>query len=330
MGAAAKPANEEQRLAALRALEILDTPAEPGFDRVTNLVSRLLDVPMALVSFVDVERQWFKSCIGLDSTEAPREHAFCAHAILAPDVLEVPDATRDDRFRDNPLVTGAPYVRAYVGAPLVTRDKQRVGTLCAIDTRTRDFTPEQLASLVDLAAIVVDELELRRVQRQLAEMARTDELTKLPNRRAMRDRLDLLAAEAARGRKFTVTIADIDFFKKVNDTHGHSIGDEVLVAVATSLQGAIRKSDLVARMGGEEFCIVQTDVDPDLAVMLADRLRASVAAIVEPVAVTASFGIVHSSVSTNPDEMLELADAALYRAKANGRNRVERAQPVTS
>jgi diguanylate cyclase (GGDEF)-like protein len=326
MGAAPKPANEDQRLAALRALEILDTPAEPGFDRVTNLVSRLLDVPMALVSFIDVERQWFKSCIGIDVSETAREHAFCAHAILAADVFEVPDATRDDRFRDNPLVTGAPYVRAYVGAPLVTREKQRVGTLCAIDTRPRDFTPEQLASLVDLAAIVVDELELRRMQKQLTELARTDELTKLPNRRAMRDRLDLLATEAARGRKFTVTIADIDFFKKVNDTHGHGVGDEVLVAVATALQVSIRKSDLVARMGGEEFCIVQTDVDPDLAMILAERLRLAVAAVALPVAVTASFGVVHSSISTNPDEMLELADAALYRAKANGRNRVERAE----
>jgi diguanylate cyclase (GGDEF)-like protein len=150
----------------------------------------------------------------------------------------------------------------------------------------------------------------------------TDELTGLPNRRTLRERLELLSAEAARGRRFTVAIADIDHFKRVNDTHGHGVGDQVLVAVGRALRAAIRRSDLAARTGGEEFCVIQTDVDVALMQLLTERLRAAIAAIHEPLAVTASFGVCHSSVATDPEAILEAADAALYRAKRSGRNRV--------
>jgi diguanylate cyclase (GGDEF)-like protein len=136
------------------------------------------------------------------------------------------------------------------------------------------------------------------------------------------DRLELLAAEARRGRRFSLAIVDIDHFKRVNDTHGHAVGDRVLVGVAQALRDAVRRSDLVARLGGEEFCVVQTDVDPDLMAMLTERLRTTIETSIRPIAVTASFGVCHSSVSMVPGEMLVKADGALYMAKRAGRNRV--------
>jgi diguanylate cyclase (GGDEF)-like protein/PAS domain S-box-containing protein len=167
VGAAPIPPDESARLAALARYEILDTPTEPAFDRLTRLAARLLDVPIALVSLVDEERQWWKARLGLPGVETPRDDAFCAHAILGREPLVVADAARDERFARNPLVTGAPHIRAYAGAPLVTPDGHRIGTLCVIDRRPRDFSPEQVAVLADLSSLVMDELELR-LQRRLA------------------------------------------------------------------------------------------------------------------------------------------------------------------
>jgi phosphoribosyl 1,2-cyclic phosphodiesterase/CheY-like chemotaxis protein len=152
------PQDEEQRLLALHSMQVLDTPAEERFDRYTRIAAGLFDVPIALVSLVDRERQWFKSRHGLDATETPRETAFCAHAILARAALQVPDALQDPRFADNPLVTGAPRVRFYAGAPLAAADGSLVGTLCLIDQRARHLDEQQLGLLRDLADLVEAEL----------------------------------------------------------------------------------------------------------------------------------------------------------------------------
>jgi GAF domain-containing protein len=128
------PSNEEHRLATLRSLGILDTSHEERFDRVTRMSKRLFDVPIALVSLVDESRQWFKSSAGLDTLETPRDIAFCGHAILDENIFHVPDATKDPRFADNPLVTGPPDIRFYAGRPLHAPNGDRMGTLCIIDT----------------------------------------------------------------------------------------------------------------------------------------------------------------------------------------------------
>ncbi len=155
------PEDETERLAALLNYAILDTPPEENFDRITRIASHVLKVPMCLVSLVDAERQWFKSKYGLDADETPRDVAFCAHAIMMDDVMVVPDATKDSRFRDNPLVQGEPNIRFYAGAPLKSWSGHNVGTLCVIDQQPRQPTPEQQEILEDLAKIVVDEMELR-------------------------------------------------------------------------------------------------------------------------------------------------------------------------
>ncbi|MEM9666298.1 MAG: ATP-binding protein [Bacteroidota bacterium] len=156
------PVDEAERLHALRAYEVLDTPPEEAFDRVTHLAARIFGVPISLVSLVEEDRQFFKACVGLDVNETPRSVSFCAHAILDDGVMVVEDAHEDPRFADNPVVTGAPHVRFYAGAPLEVRPGVRFGTLCIIDRVPRRFNDADREMLKDLAAVVVDALSLRK------------------------------------------------------------------------------------------------------------------------------------------------------------------------
>ncbi|MBW3638124.1 MAG: PAS domain S-box protein, partial [Armatimonadetes bacterium] len=162
---------ENARLNELRRYNILDTPPEEAFDRITNLAARAFDVPIALISLVDTNRQWFKSCYGLGFSQTGRDVSFCSRAIEGDEVLVIPDATLDPRFADNPLVTGETHIRFYAGAPLQTSQGLALGSLCIMDTRPRQFSTEQRATLTDLAAIVVDELELRLAAQELEREA---------------------------------------------------------------------------------------------------------------------------------------------------------------
>ncbi|WP_439609533.1 GAF domain-containing protein [Hydrogenophaga sp.] len=158
MTAAPLPRNEAKRLDALRSLLILDTPPEERFDRISAFAAKEFDVPIALVSMVDRDRQWFKSTIGIEMCETPRDVSFCAHAITKSATLVVPDALRDPRFADNPLVVGHPYIRFYAGAGLRLPYGQVVGTLCIMDRRPREFDKLDVAILGGLRDLVVDEL----------------------------------------------------------------------------------------------------------------------------------------------------------------------------
>ena len=163
------PDNEAQRLAALREYRILDTAAEQSYDDITALAAYLCDVPITMVSLVDESRQWFKSKLGLNQRETPRDVAFCAHAILQSEPLIVRDALKDIRFADSALVTRSPHIRFYAGFPLASPEGFALGTLCAIDRKPRQLSAEQKRAMQALSRQVMALLELRRVSAGLAE-----------------------------------------------------------------------------------------------------------------------------------------------------------------
>jgi GAF domain-containing protein len=158
MSVAPIPSNDQARLRALYELLILDTPPEQRFDRIVAFAAQEFDMPMVLLTLVDSERQWFKAKVGMDVCETSRDSAFCAHAILTPETMEVRDALKDPRFVDNPLVVGEPHIRFYAGAPLEVKPGLRLGTLCLIDRVPRQLDRTDLAILDSLRDLVVAEL----------------------------------------------------------------------------------------------------------------------------------------------------------------------------
>jgi signal transduction histidine kinase len=170
---------EADRLAALRRYDVLDTPPEEQFERIVRLAARWFDVPISLVTLLSENRLWFKACKGLDRCETSREVSFCKHNIYDEEVLVVEDATQDPRFRDNPMVTGPPGIRFYAGAPLIAPGGHVVGSLCVVDTEPRDAGSMNFDALKDMAAIVVDELELRASNEKLeARRRQVQDLTR--------------------------------------------------------------------------------------------------------------------------------------------------------
>lgn len=157
----AKPENEQERLGALRSLQILDTLPEDAFDEITNYAATRFNVPIALISLIDANRQWFKSCVGLAASETGRDVSFCGHAILENKTFIIPDALADSRFADNPLVVGPPYIRFYAGAQLITLEGYRIGTLCLIDQKPRHLNDREVEELEELARRVMLRLKLR-------------------------------------------------------------------------------------------------------------------------------------------------------------------------
>jgi GAF domain-containing protein len=212
------PPDEPERLEALEQYDILDTDPEQAYDDLTLLASHICKAPIALVSLVDSDRQWFKSRVGLEASETHRDFAFCAHAIVAEGTMVVNDATRDERFARNPLVLGDPEIRFYAGAPLRVPGGRALGTLCVIDRVPRELTPEQQAALEALSRQVVAQLELRRRIRELQQYSARDPLTGVFNRGYFDT---MLPVELERSKRYddptSLLLLDVDRFKQIND-----------------------------------------------------------------------------------------------------------------
>ena len=264
------PENDDQRLDTLHSLNILDTPAEERFDRLTRLAKRLFDVPISLITLVDRERQWFKSNQGLDITETSRDISFCGHTILGDVPFIINDTTKDDRFVDNPFVINNPNVRFYAGHPLHYLKDSTIGTLCIMDNRPRNFDEDDIRLLKDLA--VLAERELMEIQ-----LATVDELTKISNRRGFlsiaQNSLELCNRKRI---PLTLVFLDLDQFKRINNNHGHAEGDRVLTAIAQTMKETIRDSDVYGRIGSDEFAILLTDTTIIAAKAVIARFRQAI------------------------------------------------------
>ena len=245
-----EPEDEPIRIEMLNSLAILDTPPEERFDRLTRLAKRVFDVPIAVVGFVDQDRQWFKSAQGLEVKQTSRDISFCGHTILRDDILVIPDATADERFADNPLVTNEPYIRFYAGCPIRAPDGSKLGSLCIMDQTPRQPSKDDLDSLADLAAIAEREFSV-------CQMATTDELTHIANRRGFmllaQHRMNLCVRENI---TLTLVYMDLNKFKSINDRLGHDEGDHALRVFADHLKQTFRDSDLIGRLGGDEFVVL--------------------------------------------------------------------------
>tara|TARA_R110002049_G_scaffold302103_1_gene494693 strand:+ start:279 stop:1241 length:963 start_codon:yes stop_codon:yes gene_type:complete len=309
------PQNEQERLESLRALNLLDTLSEERFDRLTRIAKRMFDVPIALVSLIDENRQWFKSCNGLEVNETPRDISFCGHAILDDDVFIIPNTMQDARFADNPLVREEPHIRFYAGCPISSPDGNKLGTLCIIDHQPRNLDSDDIAALKDLAAMV--ESELAAIQ-----LATMDELTGISNRRGFL----MLAQKSLQycsryGVSASLVYFDLDEFKLINDQYGHAEGDRTLEIFADCLKRIFRESDVFARLGGDEFVVLLTDATKDLAneivgrfcLSLEDNIRRSESGYT----VSFSYGIVEFDAAKHHsiEFLLEDGDALMYELK---------------
>ncbi len=333
--------NEQQRLTALHKLNILDTPPEEAFDRITRLLGLVLKMPIALISLVDQDRQWFKSRHGLVAHETPREIAFCDHTIRQTELMQVEDALQDPRFANNPLVLGDPNIRFYAGVPLIMREGEAIGTLCVIDRIPRHLDETECEILKVLAKEVVTELELRKrlseleeevVKRQSAEMeamylATRDPLTALPNRVVVMDRLRQCIKTAARERNsFAFIFINLDRFKLINDTMGHNTGDAVLQQLAERLTGSLREVDTVSRFDGNEFVVLLPKIEKDDDVIhLAEKLMAEVNRSFyignQNIRLDCNIGIaIYPDHGESEETLIAHANLAMYQAKQQGLN----------
>ncbi len=441
------PDNEDERLDALHALNILDTEPEEHFDRLTDLAATVCDTPTALITLIDEDRQWFKSCFGFDTRETDLDSSFCVYVVHQEEMIVVEDVTEDPRFEDNPLVTGPPHIRFYAGALLTSPDGVDLGTLCVIDYEPRTFGAEKQALLSELAGVASDLLTARQqslkvsyltsaleqadepvlitdgtpldppgpkirwmndafermtgydedellgetprllqgpetgretldrvrqaleagestraqtvnyrkdetpyvaqwtaapvhsedgtvshwvsVQRDVTDQqqreerlrheAQHDDLTGLLRRDALEERMDTaLEGESAPGGLLYI---DLDRFKQVNDSLGHSAGDELLRRVSDILRKEVRSTDVVARIGGDEFVVwLASAEDEEEAASVAERIGE---ALEQPFAIQGEEVFVGASVGVLPDlstydaaeVALHDADAAMYRAK---------------
>ncbi|WP_312517679.1 sensor domain-containing phosphodiesterase [Massilia sp.] len=348
------PLDEVRRLAALHATHLLGSAPEEAFDRITRIASRVTRTPIALVSLVGKDVQWFKSRCGFELQSTARDISFCGHAILGDEPMVVPDATLDRRFAGNPIVTGEPHVRFYAGVQLYSVDRMKIGTLCVLDHEARTLADADLECLRDLARMV----EQMIYHRQLAAAAQSlhaqlagqpggagratapglpaaaaevefflthDVLTGLANRQALvRAIQNGIVRWRDRAASAVVACVNLDRFKRLNELLGHRAGDEALVAVTRSLQQHLGDGDMLARAGNDEFVLLLNDAgDETRSRELLGRLMAAVNRQIiaggNEIALTCSIGYArYPDDGDDADALLNNAASAMRHAKALG------------
>jgi diguanylate cyclase (GGDEF)-like protein len=308
------PQDEETRLHTLRSIDVLDTQPEERFDQLTRMAKRLFGVPIVVVTLVDENRVWFKSCIGLGANESSRDESFCGHAILGDEVMVIPNATEDLRFAGNPFVQNDPNFRFYAGCPL-TVNGHKLGTLCVIDQKPRKFDAEDIGALKDLASMVERELII-------TQMATVDELTKISNRRGFNMLGEQILNLCSRQKIPVVMVfLDLDKFKPINDQFGHEEGDRALVAFAYQMKLNFRSSDILARLGGDEFVVLFTNTSKQQAETLIEKFNHALIKSNQEVGRAYDISFSHGIVEFNPEkhtcirDLLSDSDSLMYELK---------------
>jgi len=334
---------EQRRLSALAEYQILDTAEEAAFDEITELASFICDTPVAIINIIDGHRQWFKSVKGLPVREVPLDNSIYCLAVLRPKLFIIPDSLFDICPTSTSVFPDNLELRFCAGAPLIDRDKFSLGALCVLDHQPRRLSERQLFALEALSNQVMTQLELKRSLRQtkalierleeakedLARRVSTDYLTGLFNRRAFEHRLTQELALMKRGApQATLLMMDLDFFKDINDRFGHQAGDQVLKGFASLCEEVFRKTDVVARWGGEEFVVLMPRTTPKQAHQAAQRLHQRLAdkhiTVAEGASlmVTFSAGLCVVDECSDPDRSLDRVDKLLYNAKGQGRDTI--------
>ncbi|CBS89221.1 putative diguanylate cyclase/phosphodiesterase (GGDEF and EAL domains) (plasmid) [Azospirillum lipoferum 4B] len=310
------PLREEDRLAALQRYELLDTPEEPAFDQITRLAAKLLNVPIALISLVDRDRQWFKSRVGLPARETPREQSFCAHALQSESLLVIGDARQDHRFAANPLVTGDPHIRFYAGAPLRTADGLTLGTICVIDDQPRPaLSPEEEETLRDLSAMVMAHIEARRAVGYLHPV------TSLSNRFRLLADIDALLAASAGEDRTRLTLVVIDTaasqqYAELTRVLGQVSADAFEVDCARRIAACLPDRTRLYHLSPARFACILIDRHEDELTATLDRIGDAIRSPFHyqgvPIAVSTGIGFVHHP--DRPGGSVELLRAAASAA----------------
>ena len=331
------PYDERHRLTALNRLDFLGTSPGLEFDDLSSLAARICDTPIGMVSLIDSENVWVIGRFGIEVSKATRSASFSGHAMFEDGIFEVPDAAKDSRFCDNPWVVNAPNLRFYAGAPLLSPDGFRLGTVCVCDHVPRKLTEKQRSGLIVLSRQGVRQMAshaaVRAMTREgailagLHQGARVDVMTGLPNRTQF---FESLATAIARGKRHATGIAvvflDIDRFLLINSSFGLETGDAVLRECASRIKQGVRSTDTVARLAGDEFAVILEDLHtPEEADRVGHKILASLAQPFlvggQSLRMTVSAGVAYDgSHAHSPASLIGFADELLYVAKTAGGN----------
>lgn len=342
------PRLENLKADVLHRYQILNGSMAYDANQISRTAALVFDLPTVIVALNERYRHWYHSQHGVAPNSLDQLLAFCVQSNLSDSLFVVPDVRKEAFFLRDADLTRAANIVFFAGAPLSDPDGKRFGTLCLIDDKPREFGAEKIAVLDSFAKLVSQDICLRSAGRYavrdlieleeekcfLFDLAMTDPLTKALNRRAFFRFAEREVLRSKRhGLDVCVLMIDIDYFKAVNDVHGHNVGDDVLKQLVGVMSDGTRDEDLVGRLGGEEFALLLPETDLERAEVLANRLREAVKRLAFS-AETGEFGIsisvgISMPEAIDPDILaaLERADKALYEAKRNGRDRVETAAP---